>query len=711
LITNSAGVRRIYFDSAIPFVYQLHTSTPSNYIAGIEASHMSWNNLPSSYWEFTRGTNTTASDVAQDGIKLVFFDLAGINFPQPTNTIAFSSTFTSTAGGYHAVESDLIWNARDFPPSPTGAPGQQDLQSVMTHEFGHHLGLDHTGLPGGASSGCGPQVQAATMWFSSSSGDTTKRSLHPEDVIGVSVLYPTWRLQGNVMNGAVPVVDAPLYFSGTYASFVGPVENPIGTRYNRSGYLLDTIRSDNSGLYSTIVINQSFDVFYDDFGYERDSAHIQFAPPGGIGQTETIIQNFVQQPTPIANLSGTIRDASSLTPIATRIEFYGFGDPNGLTTAINSAANGTFSVPLSSKEYYRIRVVPPSPYVDEVEIASVYLSPSGGNTTIDVPRAQVLIVDDDAGQSFQTTYQNSIDRTNRPRRTFSVADSGTTPAAVLSAFTQRPVLLWFTGSDSTNALTTSERQVVTSHLSGGGRAIITGQNIAQFSAVSDSLLEGYLGVRFDGTPTGIFVRGYIGDVIGNGVNYIALGGVNAQTSMDILQLVGGSIGTVVPSLYYPAGSDTTDVAAVRVQGPGGWGATYFGFGLEGMTPARQDSFIVRSFRYFDQIVTGVETPSTDALPMSFVLDQNYPNPFNPATQIRYGIPQQSKVQIRIFDLLGREVVSLFDGEQPAGYHSITWKGEGSSGASAASGIYFYRIDATGTDGQRFTNMKKMILLK
>jgi len=101
----------------------------------------------------------------------------------------------------------------------------------------------------------------------------------------------------------------------------------------------------------------------------------------------------------------------------------------------------------------------------------------------------------------------------------------------------------------------------------------------------------------------------------------------------------------------------------------------------------------------------------EGVPVNFSISQNYPNPFNPATQIRYGIPQQSKVQIRIFDLLGREVARLFDGEQPAGYHSITWKGEGYSGASAASGIYFYRIDATGTDGQRFTNMKKMILLK
>jgi flagellar hook assembly protein FlgD len=97
--------------------------------------------------------------------------------------------------------------------------------------------------------------------------------------------------------------------------------------------------------------------------------------------------------------------------------------------------------------------------------------------------------------------------------------------------------------------------------------------------------------------------------------------------------------------------------------------------------------------------------------MTYVLDQNYPNPFNPTTQIRYGLPQQSQVQIRVFDLLGREVALLQDGEQQAGYHSVLWTGETSSGHSVASGIYFYRIDANSVNGRGFISMKKMMLLK
>jgi len=105
------------------------------------------------------------------------------------------------------------------------------------------------------------------------------------------------------------------------------------------------------------------------------------------------------------------------------------------------------------------------------------------------------------------------------------------------------------------------------------------------------------------------------------------------------------------------------------------------------------------------------TGETGGSPLEFSLSQNYPNPFNPVTQISYGIPQQSLVRISIYDVLGREVALLQDDNQPAGYHSVTWKGAASSGAFVASGMYFYRIDATGTNGSRFTSMKKMMLLK
>lgn len=712
LITNTAGDRRVYLNANIPLTIQLNSSVPSNYIPPIQASIQTWNDVPSSYWQFALGANTSASTVAADGVNLLYFDLAGTNFPPPTSVIAFSSTFTSSSGGYHATESDLIWNARDFPPSPVGAGGQQDLQSVVTHELGHHLGLDHTGLPAGATSGCGPQVQPATMWWSSSNGDTTKRSLHLEDITGVSVLYPSWKLQGTVMFNSSPASAFPLWFRQTKVSTVGPVENPIGTRYNRSGYLLDTLYTDINGQYSTIVIDQTFDIIAYAFGYERDSIHIQFDPPGGTGQTQIITRNIQITQTPMATISGTVRNAVTLAPIQARVQLYGKGDPNGLTATVTSQANGSYSVNVPSKEQYRVVVSLPAPYVDTVVADVVFLPTSGTSLTHNVVTAQALLVDDDAGASYQTSYQSSLARLNLPYRTLSIADSSATLSTVLSAFSQKPLLLWFTGSDTTNSLTFNERRVIIDHLNGRGKAIITGQNIAQFSPPGDSLLNNYLGIQFTGNTTALNLRGFAGDIIGNGVNYLITGGPGPQTSKDVLSLVGGSIGTPTPTLYYLSGSDSSQFAGVRVLGPNArWGVTYFALGLEGFSPARQDTFIVRSMRYFNQSVTSVPGVSPGGVPNEYTLAQNYPNPFNPTTQITFGLPQESHVTLTLYNSLGQEVIQLIDGEKSAGYYTVRWTGMNSFGAHVASGVYLYKLQARSTMGKLFIQTKKLILVR
>jgi flagellar hook assembly protein FlgD len=89
------------------------------------------------------------------------------------------------------------------------------------------------------------------------------------------------------------------------------------------------------------------------------------------------------------------------------------------------------------------------------------------------------------------------------------------------------------------------------------------------------------------------------------------------------------------------------------------------------------------------------------IPKTFGLSQNYPNPFNPVTTIKYQLPTAVKVTIKIYDLLGREVQTLVNGVQEAGYYNIDWKA-----LNFASGIYFYKIEAG-----NYTSVKKMVLLK
>jgi hypothetical protein len=92
---------------------------------------------------------------------------------------------------------------------------------------------------------------------------------------------------------------------------------------------------------------------------------------------------------------------------------------------------------------------------------------------------------------------------------------------------------------------------------------------------------------------------------------------------------------------------------------------------------------------------------TVALPLTYVVFQNYPNPFNPSTTIKYDLPKDSRVSLQIFDILGREVATLVNGEQTAGLKSVEW-----NASSFASGVYYYRIQAG-----EYTATRKLLLLK
>ena len=95
-----------------------------------------------------------------------------------------------------------------------------------------------------------------------------------------------------------------------------------------------------------------------------------------------------------------------------------------------------------------------------------------------------------------------------------------------------------------------------------------------------------------------------------------------------------------------------------------------------------------------------------SIPNEFELAQNYPNPFNPSTQIPFTIKTSGTVIIKVFDLQGREIITLFDGIKQAGSHSISWKGKDQSGNLMPSGTYIYQINSNG-----FSKSKKMQLLK
>lgn len=107
-----------------------------------------------------------------------------------------------------------------------------------------------------------------------------------------------------------------------------------------------------------------------------------------------------------------------------------------------------------------------------------------------------------------------------------------------------------------------------------------------------------------------------------------------------------------------------------------------------------------NFKYYDltnEVIIGT--------PYKFDISQNYPNPFNPSTKINYDLPFDSKVQIKIFDVTGREISTIVNEVKTAGYYTVSF-----NASSLASGIYFYSINAEGGN-KNFVKTMKMALVK
>jgi len=105
------------------------------------------------------------------------------------------------------------------------------------------------------------------------------------------------------------------------------------------------------------------------------------------------------------------------------------------------------------------------------------------------------------------------------------------------------------------------------------------------------------------------------------------------------------------------------------------------------------------------IIAGIDD-DPGGLPETYALAQNYPNPFNPSTMIEYALPEPANVVLEVYNINGQVVRTLVDEPQQPGYHEVEWDGRTSGGSIAATGVYFYRLNAGD-----FNDSKKMMLVK
>ena len=162
--------------------------------------------------------------------------------------------------------------------------------------------------------------------------------------------------------------------------------------------------------------------------------------------------------------------------------------------------------------------------------------------------------------------------------------------------------------------------------------------------------------------------------------------------------------------YAQYSASYTDRMQVLVSTDGGTTFPYTIFDKSGSTlataPTTTSEFFPSSSQWgsfkirFGNIITSIQTTSNE-VPSSYSLSQNYPNPFNPTTNINFDLPKNGNVSLKVYDILGNAIQTLYEGYKPAGSYSATF-----DGSHLSSGIYFIKI---ATDN--FSDVKKMVLSK
>jgi len=203
--------------------------------------------------------------------------------------------------------------------------------------------------------------------------------------------------------------------------------------------------------------------------------------------------------------------------------------------------------------------------------------------------------------------------------------------------------------------------------------------------------------------------GHTGTGLRNAKMYAALSGITGLTSdvsLNQLALIADSV-ISCKSAYSPLQILTAILHVNATFSNGTFDTTSWSGTKTVVKPYKavgDQSYIYRTSLAAPAPMTGPNYYSTVEQPVTFKLGQNYPNPFNPTTQIDFSLSKDAFVTLKVYNILGQEVATLFNHEQlNAGDNTVQF-----NGASLASGVYFYRLVVN--DGE-FQQIKKMMLLK
>lgn len=305
---------------------------------------------------------------------------------------------------------------------------------------------------------------------------------------------------------------------------------------------------------------------------------------------------------------------------------------------------------------------------------------------------QVLLVDDDGGDDFETFISADLDSLGEVYFSYDVDELGASPS--LATLTRQPVVIWMTGN-VVDPLSEDEQNAISDALEAGIHVFLFGQTIhnqlegTDFYADVLHATAGEGSVAFHGVDA---VEGVGGPVIDD-QRLVMIGGSGAgnSTGPDVVDAVApGLVG-----YRYLVASGVGAPAGVFVGGEEDAKLMYLPFAFEAVsgdnnTTSREEVLhgVLNWFRGLNDVPF---VGGSEKLPTEFAIESAYPNPFNPSTTLRVNVPATSQVKLAVYDVLGRQVATLVDGRMGAGRHQISW-----NASNVSTGIYFAVLEAQGT---------------
>ncbi|MFH1865340.1 MAG: FlgD immunoglobulin-like domain containing protein [Candidatus Eisenbacteria bacterium] len=314
-------------------------------------------------------------------------------------------------------------------------------------------------------------------------------------------------------------------------------------------------------------------------------------------------------------------------------------------------------------------------------------------TFVDVP--SILVVDDDAGATYETYLETALGDTGYTARVWDANVKGRPDLTELASYW---TVLWTTANADGSGIDVDDENNMMAYLDGGGNLMLASMGYLSSRIDTSAFITDYLHVDSWTSDNGGFVMtGVASDPISDGMSLLLLGGPFAPNASDGLTI-----------------SAPADVAFTSP--PGNKGLTvaeddhkivFMSFPFEDVkvaeaAPNNQKTLIARILGWFD-LPSGVE----DAEIHRLALRQNFPNPFNPVTKVAFTVPEGAgRVTLTVHNVNGQVVRTLVDEELPAGPALAVWNGTDDSGRSLASGVYFARLVSNEQSAFR-----KMTLLK